>query len=269
MAALSSLGSLFKGLSERNARSALILIGALIALIGFGRLFLDLDQEAIIGFFNGLKASPWSFLGVLLVFVSLAMVGFPQALLFAGTVAVFGPWWGMLYAWCATIVSASITYALGRTFGEPWVKKISGDRAQTMIRVMQNRGLLASMIVRWTPSAPFIVVNSVCGAAGMPIWKFLVGTGLGIIPKLALIAVFTEQLDDLGRFLTRGDTSAMVALIGLAAAWIVFFLFCRWLYKRLRTTSLAGLAPQTEISQKNTAFGADEQADLNLKSKAG
>ena len=82
----------------------------------------------------------------------------------------------------------------------------------------------------------------------MPYWKFAVGTGIGIVPKLALIAFFTEQLDDLGRFLVSGDPSAIGALVLLAALWVGFFVFCRWLYRQLRSTSLAGLAAETKIS---------------------
>ncbi|MEO1657614.1 MAG: VTT domain-containing protein [Pseudomonadota bacterium] len=247
--------------------AAVVLVFLLLIL--FGQEALGLDQQSIVAFFDSVAGSPWAPFAVVTVFVALALIGFPQALLYAGTVAVFGAALGMAYALLATLMSATVTFFLGRRLGAQWVKKISDGRAQAMIRVMQNRGLLAAMIVRWTPSAPFIVVNSVCGAAAMPLWKFLVGTGLGTLPKLALIAFFTEQLDNIGRFLTRGDTSSILTIIALAAAWVAFIFFCRWLYKRLRSTSFASLAPQSEISEEKASLGADPEAGLNLKSKAG
>ncbi len=271
MAAVATLGRFFKGMDRRTQISAGLSVAVVLVfllLIVFGQEVLGLDQQSIIMFFQPVAKSPWAPFAVILVFVSLALIGFPQALLYAGTVAVFGAALGMIYALLATLMSATVTYFLGRRLGAQWVKKISDGRAQTMIRVMQNRGLLAAMVVRWTPSAPFIVVNSVCGAAGMPLWKFLVGTGLGTLPKLALIAFFTEQLDDIGRFLTRGDTSSILTIVALAAAWVGFIIFCRWLYKRLKTTSFAGLAPQTEISDEKAPLGADSEPILNLKSKA-
>ncbi|MEM0930099.1 MAG: VTT domain-containing protein [Pseudomonadota bacterium] len=258
-------------MDRRTQISAGLTLGAVLVvllLILFGQDALGLEQQAIVSFFDRVKESPWAPFAVIAVFVTLAWIGFPQALLYAGTVAVFGAALGMAYALAATLLSATVTYFLGRRLGAQWVKKISDGRAQAMIRVMQNRGLLAAMVVRWTPSAPFIVINSVCGAAGMPLWKFLTGTGLGTLPKLALIAFFTEQLDDIGRFLTRGDTSSILTLVALAAAWIGFILFCRWLYRRLRSTSFAGLAPQTEISEEKASLGDDGEPALNLKSKA-
>ncbi|MEM7739268.1 MAG: VTT domain-containing protein [Pseudomonadota bacterium] len=259
-------------MDRRNQVSAVITLAAVLAilmLVLFGQDVFGLDQQAIVSFFNSVADSPWAPFAVVAVFVTLALIGFPQALLYAGTVAVFGAALGMAYALLATMISATATYFLGRRLGAQWVKKISGGRAQTMIRVMRNRGLLAAMFVRWTPSAPFIVINSVCGAAAMPLWKFIVGTSIGTLPKLALIAFFTEQLDDIGRFLTRGDTSSILTLLGLAVAWIGFIFFCRWLYKRLRSTSLAGLAPRTEIAEQKASLGDEDETRLNLKSKAG
>ncbi|MEO1040962.1 MAG: VTT domain-containing protein [Pseudomonadota bacterium] len=272
MAAVATIGRIFKGMDRRTQISAAVSLAAVLSilvLILFGQDVLGLDQQSIVSFFDSVAGSPWAPFAVVAVFVTLALIGFPQVLLYAGTVAVFGAALGMAYAWAATIISATVTYFLGRRLGAQWVKKISDGRAQTMIRVMQNRGFLAAMIVRWTPSAPFIVVNSVCGAAAMPLWKFIAGTGIGTLPKLALIAFFTEQLDELGRFLTRGDTSSILTLLALAAAWIGFIFFCRWLYKRLRSTSLAGLAPRTEIAEQKASLGDEDETRLNLKSKAG
>jgi len=47
---------------------------------------------------------------------------------------------------------------------------------------------MASGLLRVIPSAPFIVVNSAAGVSHMPYWKFALGTGLGTIPKTALVA---------------------------------------------------------------------------------
>lgn len=267
-----SSGSLLRQLDARTVASAAVSIGVVVVvlvLILFGQELFGLDRDGVNRFLSAIEASPWSFAAVAVLFTTLALVGFPQAILFAGTVAVFGPWQGSLFAWSATMISSGVTFILGRLFGARWVKRLPIGRAQTMISVMQNRGLLASMVVRWTPSAPFVVVNSVCGASGMAYWKFAVGTGIGILPKLALIAFFTEQIDDMLRFLTSGDPGALLTIGLLVVLWGGFVLFCRRLFRRLRTSSLAGLAPQTDLMQTNTAVGDQPDPVLNLKSKAG
>lgn len=266
-----SFGRFLNNLDARALTSAgvsILILAVIAVLVLFGQELLGLDRDGMRQFLAAVQASPWSFLAVALLFTSLAMVGFPQAVLFAGTVAVFGPWQGSLFAWAATMVSSAATFALGRMFGARWVRKISAGRAQTMIAVMQRRGLLASMIVRWTPSAPFIVINSICGASGMAYWKFAAGTGIGILPKLALIAFFTEQIDEMGRFLASGDPGAMLTLGLLVVAWVAFVLFCRWLYRRLRSSSLAGLASQSGITGNSPVFRVDDEPEINHKSKA-
>lgn len=264
----SSMGRRVRDIDARAAALPAALVVAVLLLILFGQDLLGLDREGVSRFLTAVQTSPWAPLAVVIVFVAMALVGFPQAILFAVTVAVFGAWEGAVLSWVATTTSGAVTFSLGRIFGAGWVRKVSKGRAEALIGIMQRRGLLASMIVRWVPSAPFIVVNSLCGASGMAYWKFAVGTGIGIVPKLALIAFFTEQLDDLGRFLTSGDPSAFMALAGILAAWGAFFLFCRWLYGRLRSTSLAGLAGDNEISEASSKLGRDQDSVINLKSNA-
>lgn len=231
----------------------MLVVAAVAALVLFGDGFFELDRNGVDNFLAGVRESPWSFLAVVLLYTALAMTGFPQALLFAGTAAAFGGPIGALYGWAATMVSSAVTFFLGRIFGGFWVQRISADRAQAIIRVMQNRGVLASMIVRWTPSAPFIVVNAICGSSGMKYWKFAAGTGLGIIPKIAIISFFTGQIDQIGAFLTSGNPKALATLVFLGVLWVLFMVACRMLYRRLKSTGLAGLAPQTEIPIENSA----------------
>lgn len=245
---------------------AILTVAAL--LLAFGQRLFGLDRTAVDGFLAAVQESPWAFPAVAVLFSALALTGFPQALLFAGTAAVFGAPLGALYGWGATMVSSALTFGLGRTFGARWVRRMSGERAQAIIRVMQNRGLLASMIVRWTPSAPFIVVNAACGSSGMAYWKFAVGTGIGVIPKILLIAFFTGQIDEVARFLTSGNPEALVAIGALVVAWVLFLAGCRVLYRRLRTTQFAGLAPRTGVSESLSGDDQEGQISLNLKSKA-
>lgn len=231
-----------------SAGVSAVVVGAVVFMLVFGKGFVGIDREGIDAFLTATKDSPWAFFAVALLYTALALTGFPQALLFAGTAAVFGGPLGAVYAWLATMVSSAVTFTLGRVFGGFWVRRISAERAQAIVRVMQNRGLLASMIVRWTPSAPFIVVNAVCGSSGMKYWKFAAGTGLGIVPKIAIIAFFTDQIDEAARFLTSGDPQALVTLAVLAVLWVLFILGCRVLYRRLKGSVFAGLAPQTGVT---------------------
>jgi uncharacterized membrane protein YdjX (TVP38/TMEM64 family) len=234
-------------------------------LVLFGQSLLGLDREGIDRFLGEVRGEPSAVFAVMVLFSALALIGFPQAILFAGTVAVFGPVLGSFYAWGSTMVSSAMTFGLGRMGGARWTRRLSPGVLRDVTEVMQNRGVLASMIVRWTPSAPFIVVNAVCGASGMALWRFMLGTGLGIVPKLLVIAFFTEQLEAAMSFMASGDPKAVAFLVVAAMLWGAFILLCQQLYKRMRKGRLAALTmPSQETMRKATT----QEPAIKAKSSA-
>ena len=75
---------------------------------------------------------------------------------------------------------------------------------------------------------PFWVVNVVAGAIRIPLWHFLVGTGLGILPGLLAATVYGDQVDtalqDPGRinyWLVGAVTVFFAAAILLVRAWLL------------------------------------------------
>ena len=240
------IGHFLNNMDAKAITSALVTLGlfAFVAvMLVYGTDWLGINQDAVNDIMFHVEQSPFAIVGVIAVYCALALTGFPQTLLIAGTVAVFGAQQGAIYGWIATMSSATLTFVLGHAFGGRFVRKLSAGRAATMVEVMQRRGLLASMVVRWTPSAPFIVINAICGAGHIPFWKFAVGTGIGILPKILFISLFTEQVDDLVGFFQSRDLKDLIVIGALVAAWIIFLLFVRWFYMRLRQNTLKGLGP--------------------------
>lgn len=238
------IGRFLNNMDARAITSMLVtlaLLAIMAVLLIYGTDWLGINQDAVNRIMSRVAASPLAPFGVIVVFCVLALIGFPQTLLFAVTVAVFGPMTGAIYSWVATMCSATLTYMLGQIFGAHFVRKVSAGRAQTMIKVVRGHGLLASMMVRWTPSAPFIVINSIFGAAAVALWKFLLGTGIGIIPKILFVSFFTAQVDELLGFFQSRDLRDLLVIGVVVVLWIVFLLFVRALYMRLRRNTLAGL----------------------------
>lgn len=132
---------------------------------------------------------PWGLPVALVVFAVLAFAGVPQIALIATAVAVFGPWYGALYSWIATLASALVGFGLGRVFGIRLVKGLASPRLDRFTAQLARNGFLASLIVRLVPFAPFVVVNVVAGAARISLADFTLGTALGILPKIALTAL--------------------------------------------------------------------------------
>lgn len=231
------------------AVSVFLLVFVVLMLV-FGQRWLQLgDDAALMEALARAANSPWALLGVISVFSLLALTGFPQILLFTMTVIVFGAKMGAIYSWIATMASATLTFGIGHFLGGRWVRRISGERVQRTINFLSHRGIIASGLIRVIPSAPFIVVNATAGAAHIPLWKFWVGTGIGIIPKILLVAflgamapnadVFKDGVTGLVDFFTSREPRDLAIVAGIIVAWFGLLLLARFAYRRLRRSESA------------------------------
>lgn len=136
-----------------------------------------------------LADSHWGLPAVILVFCVAAFVGVPQFALIAAAVAVFGPVMGAVYGWIANMLSGALTFWIGRAGGEAAVRRYAGPRARRLSDLIGRNALLASAIVRSVPAGPFLIVNMVFGASSAKFRDYWIGMGLGILPKILLVAV--------------------------------------------------------------------------------
>lgn len=214
----------------RAVLATALLLGAMIALFAAGKSQLGLGaEEQLEAWLAGFRHGPWGLVAAIVVFTVSAFFGAPQFILIAACVVAFGPWFGFLYSWIATVVSAGVTYWLGRGPTARLLERHGGKTVGRLTRFVGKNAFYASFMIRNVPSAPFIVVNMAFGAARASFMGFLAGCALGVLPKTALVAFFG------GSFMTAvsGDgiwTSAILA--GVALAWLVLMLGVRELVKR-------------------------------------
>jgi uncharacterized membrane protein YdjX (TVP38/TMEM64 family) len=213
----------------RAVLATALLLGAMIALFAVGKSQLGLEAEGRLeDWLAGFRQGPWGLIAAIVVFTVSAFFGAPQFILIAACVVAFGPWFGFLYSWIATVVSAGVTYWLGRGPTARLLARHGGKTVGRLTRFVGKNAFYASFMIRNVPSAPFIVVNMAFGAARASFPGFLAGCALGVLPKTALVAFFG------GSFMTAvsGDgiwTSAILA--GVALAWLALMLLVRELVK--------------------------------------
>ena len=223
---------------------SLTLLVFVVLMFLFGQQWLRLNEDgAVLTLLARAAESPWAILGVISVFSLLALTGFPQILLFTVTIIAFGPKNGAIYSWVATMVSATLTFGLGHFLGGRWIHRLGGDRVHRTIDFIGGHGILASGLVRVVPSAPFIVVNAAAGAAHIPMWKFWTGTGIGIVPKIMLVAllgvmapdadVLKDGVSGVVDFFTSREPADLALVALIVAGWVGFLLAMRWIYKRI------------------------------------
>ncbi len=140
-----------------------------------------------------LRDAGWAPLALPVVFVVAGLFMIPVTLLIAVTVAVFGPFVGIVHAFVGAMASALATYALGRSLGRNTVRRIAGKRLNELSRRLGRRGLLAMLLVRVIPVAPYAVVNLVAGASHIGWRDYLLGTALGLFPGLVMTTAFVDR----------------------------------------------------------------------------
>ena len=209
--------------TEMDAKTArtLWISAALITVAGgilaFGAVFVDVDQGAIANMLRGMRHTWWAPGAVTALFVVLAFLGAPQIALIAATVAVFGPVEGALLSWVATMISGAVGFYAGRAAGVEAIKRLGGALMQHLAARVAENAFLAALIIRLVPSGPFILVNMALGATGMRSTPFLLGSGIGIAPKILLIAFAGHGVAQL---IAKQTMVALGFLAAAAALWL-------------------------------------------------
>ncbi len=205
----------------------LIMFGAVIAILAFGKSSMNLSDGEYLSWFEAFSQSPWAFAIVIATFLGAAFLGVPQWMLIAGVVFAFGPMTGAVYAWIATMLSASLNFWIGRWIGADRVRQFGGDLVNRIIGVIRKNGFVTSLAVRLVPTGPFVLVNMAAGVSHMKFLSFISGTGIGIIPKILIVAFLGQSV------ITGAEGKIyMLGFLALALLFIGLMLIAR---RRLQT----------------------------------
>lgn len=194
------IADFINNMDERAWRAlavTLVLFVVVGAMLVAGRLLYGDEIETFIdATLGGAERAHWGLPATVLIFVLTAYVGAPQIVLIGACVVAFGPETGFWYAWIATIASGAATYFTGMLSSAATLKRFGGATGGRFTRFMGKNGFLASLIVRFVPTAPFIVVNMAFGAARVNFLAFIGGLALGVLPKTAIVAFAGDGIMD-------------------------------------------------------------------------
>lgn len=143
--------------------------------------------------------SIWGPFFAIAAFVVGGLVVFPILVLIAATAAALGPWLGFFTAMAGALLSALVLFSIGRVLGRERLQHLLGRRAGRIQERIVGKGILAVVVIRMIPIAPYTVVNVVAGASTLPLRDFMIGTLLGITPGILAMAVLGAQIADLAR----------------------------------------------------------------------
>jgi phospholipase D1/2 len=174
-------------------------------------------RDALESFANG----NWGPLIVLGIFVGSSVLLFPVTVLIAATAAAFGPWLGFAYSAVGALLSALISFMIGAMVGRETLTSVLGPRLNRIRREVRNRGVIAVAVVRLVPVAPFGVVNLVAGASKIRLLDFTLGTAIGMLPGIAVMAALGHQIT---LVLTQPSLEAIIWFTLAIAAWLALSL---------------------------------------------
>lgn len=206
-----------------------VVVGVILVV---GRLYYGDEIEAFID--ATLGEARRTHLGLpitILVFVLTAYVGAPQIVLIGACVVAFGPEQGFWFAWIATIVSGAVTYWTGQLSSAATQKRFGGATGGRFTAFMSKNAFLASFIVRFVPTAPFIVINMAFGAARVGFWSFLGGLAFGVLPKTAIVAFAGDGIMD--AIEGKPGEAALMGVIAIAL-WVLIAVGVRKWERRQR-----------------------------------
>lgn len=189
------------------------------------------DPETMRGTLGSIAAAPLAPFIVVGIYVLAGFVAFPVTVLIAVTAATFGLWPGILYAAVGAMTSAVASYGIGRRLGSGMLRNMLGPRVNRIAKAVGARGILALMIIRLVPVAPFLLVNLVAGALRIRFLDYVVGTTLGLAPGIVLMSVLGDRI-----FTMLGDPTLtdLAIVLGALAAWIALALGLQHLVSKRR-----------------------------------
>jgi uncharacterized membrane protein YdjX (TVP38/TMEM64 family) len=220
-------GDFVSSMDPRAWRAVIISVGSIVLLLVLlivGRFYFGEEIERFIDTTLGeANRGHWGLLATILVFTLTAYVGAPQIVLIGACVVAFGPEVGFWNAWIATVVSGVATYFTGRLTSAQTQKRFGGATGGRFTRFMGKNTLLASFFVRFIPTGPFIVANMAFGATRANFWAYIVGLGVGVLPKTLMVAFFGDSIMDAlqGEFLAAAVMAALALVVAVVIALIV------------------------------------------------
>ncbi len=179
------------------------------------------EPDEVIQALDHVARQPWTAAAVIGLFVAGGLVAMPLMLMMVATLTIFGGWPGLALAGLGAVASAVATYVVGRRLGTGLLRRYLGPRLNRIRRNLPESGIFDLAAVRMAPIAPFFVVNLVAGATGVRFGPYLLGSVVGLLPDVLLIALLVHQVR---RVLAEPGPHALLLLVAGVLAWAAFSL---------------------------------------------
>lgn len=202
----------------KGLRIAIVLaiVAAVLLVAWRSGLFALEDRAQLAAAIDRARSVPFVIPLFVLVYAIAAAAGVPASPLTLAGGALFGPWLGCVLNWTGAMLAATLAFFGTRATGLRATKQ--GDATATATALSGgHRATWTLFRLRLVPVVPFALLNAGAALGGMS-WKdFLVATGVGIIP---IIAIYTISASELVAGVAGSGARAFTLALGSAAVLI-------------------------------------------------
>jgi uncharacterized membrane protein YdjX (TVP38/TMEM64 family) len=186
-----------------------------------------LNLETITGWTSRVSEYPAAPFFIIATYLVGGLILVPVTLIIAATALSLEPLPSFIYSLLGCVLSAMLTYAIGRIMGRETVRRLAGPRLNRLNRRLVRRGLITIITLRAVPVAPFSIINMVAGAFHIRLRDLILGTLIGTFPGILAITIFTGSLQNAIRYPGIKSLAALGGLALIIAAIALWFR--RWL----------------------------------------
>ena len=162
------------------------------------------------------EIGPWAYVIAPLVMMVVSVLPIPAEAPAMANGLLFGPWIGTAMSWIGAMAGAWISYEVARRWGRPVAERVVGPgRLASADGMAEDAGWWGLLVLRFIPLVAFTALNWGGGLVGVPRWRFLWTTAVGILPGAFL---FTSSGVGLGALYRMHPWAAAGVVVALSAA---------------------------------------------------
>ena len=204
-----------------------ILLGIIAAAIG-AFFFFDLRQWLTLDQLKSQQAALEAYRGehpilvaalYISTYIVVAALSLPgAAIMTLSGGAIFGVFWGTLFANISASIGATLAFLIARFVIGDWIQTKFGDRIESINKGIEQDGAFYLFSLRLVPLFPFFIINVVMGLTKIKTITFLWVSSVGMIAGAAVYANAGTQLAKL-------DSLSGIASPGLLLSFVLLGLF--------------------------------------------
>jgi uncharacterized membrane protein YdjX (TVP38/TMEM64 family) len=140
------------------------------------------DVNSVINYLSSFeKFTVFLFIALVIFEVLFALI--PPLVLYLVGGILFGPILGGIYALTGNIIGSGIAFQISKHWIRDFVDRKVPNRIKNRFnRVSEKHGPLAIFLLRLNPFTTTDLVSYIAGVSNIKFWKFLMSTGLGLMP---------------------------------------------------------------------------------------